>query len=56
MPSEMISSALTEAPDSILVAATKRGESGTFRVLVERYQAKIFSVALHRRRSAEMTQ
>src|SRR6516225_12217521 len=53
MPSEMISSALTEAPDSILVAATKRCESGTFRVLVERYQAKIFSVALHVTRNRE---
>jgi RNA polymerase sigma-70 factor (ECF subfamily) len=53
MPSEMASSALTEAPDSILVAASKRGESGTFRVLVERYQAKIFSVALHVTRNRE---
>jgi len=53
MPSEMTSSALTEAPDSILVAASKRGESGTFRVLVERYQAKIFSVALHVTRNRE---
>ena len=53
MPSEMTSSALTEAPDSILVAASKRGESGTFRVLVERYQAKIFSVALNVTRNRE---
>src|SRR5215472_13696757 len=52
MTSEMTSSALTEAPDSILVAASKRGESGTFRVLVERYQAK-FSVALHVTRNRE---
>ena len=53
MPNEMAISALTEAPDSILVAASKRGERGTFRVLVERYQAKIFSVALHVTRNRE---
>ena len=45
--------ALTEAPDSILVAGSRRGESGIFGVLVERYQAKIFSVALRVTRNRE---
>ena len=53
MLSEPTSSALTEAPDSILVAASKRGESETFGVLAERYQAKIFSVALRLTRNRE---
>ena len=53
MPSVPTSSALTEAPDSLLVAGSKRGESGIFGVLVERYQAKIFSVALRVTRNRE---
>src|SRR5262245_18541624 len=53
MPSVPTSSALTEAPDSILVAGSKGGESGIFGILVERYQAKVFSVALRVARNRE---
>jgi RNA polymerase sigma-70 factor (ECF subfamily) len=46
MLSELTSAnSLTEAPDSILIAASKRGQVSVFDVLVERYQARLFSVA-----------
>jgi RNA polymerase sigma-70 factor (ECF subfamily) len=46
MLSELTSAgSLAEAPDSILIAAGKRGQVSIFDVLVERYQARLFSVA-----------
>lgn len=46
MLSELTSvNSLAEAPDSTLIAASKRGQVSVFDVLVERYQARLFSVA-----------
>jgi len=48
-----IHSHLAEAPDSILIAASKRGEGGVFAVLVERYRATLFFVAFRITRNRE---
>ena len=53
MISESINSHLTEAPDSILIAASNRGEGGVFAVLVERYRATLFSAAFRITRNRE---
>ena len=53
MISEPINNPLAEGPDSILIAASKRGDGGTFAVLVERYRATLFSVAFRITRNRE---
>lgn len=53
---QLIDSALKEQGDSILIAASKRGEARAFGVLVERYNARIFGVVrrmTHNREHAE---
>lgn len=50
---QLIESALKEQGDSILIAASKRGEGRAFDVLVERYNTRIFGVVLRMTRNRE---
>src|SRR5258706_15415096 len=56
MKSESMTDLFREESDSILVAATKNGESQAFEFLVKRHQAKTFSLAFRITRNREDAQ
>jgi RNA polymerase sigma-70 factor (ECF subfamily) len=56
MKSESMTDLFREESDSILVAATKNGESQAFEFLVKRHEAKTFSVAFRITRNREDAQ
>jgi RNA polymerase sigma-70 factor (ECF subfamily) len=53
---ELPSRAVSEEPDSALVAAAKDGEDGAFEILVKRYKARILSLAFRITRNREDAQ
>jgi RNA polymerase sigma-70 factor (ECF subfamily) len=56
MSVELPSRAVSEEPDSALVAAAKDGEDGAFEILVKRYKARILSLAFRITRNREDAQ
>ena len=56
MDAELTGRALTGQSDSALVAAAKNGENRAFEILVERHEARIFSLAFYITRNREDAQ